>query len=99
MRKNGHPLDSSSSRSNVMTVAVGFNPRTGSRDIAPRRVATVENKPRAIDKPGHFNRRYATNGWGGPYVPWVKTHGYCRIVATRRELTSCCWYKGATRNR
>ena len=45
-----------------MMVAVGFNPRIGSRDIAPRRVATVENKPRAIGQPGHFNRRYATNG-------------------------------------
>ena len=30
-----------------MMVAVGFNPRIESRDIVPRRVATVEDKPRA----------------------------------------------------
>ncbi len=63
--ENGYPLDSSSSRSDVMMVAVGFNPRIGSRDIARSRVATVENKPRAIGQPGHFNRRYATNGGRG----------------------------------
>ena len=59
---NGYPVDSSPSRSEVMMVAVGFNPRIGSRDIASRRVAMVEKKPRAIGQPGHFNRRYATNG-------------------------------------
>jgi hypothetical protein len=50
------------SRSDVMMVAVGFNSRVRSRDIGRRRVATVENKPRAIGQLGHFNRRYATNG-------------------------------------
>jgi hypothetical protein len=61
-RDNGYPVDSIPSRSEVMMVAVGFNPRIGSRDIASRRVAMVEKKPRAIGQPGHFNRRYATNG-------------------------------------
>ena len=58
---NGYPVDASSSRSDVMMVAVGFNPRIGSRDDTRRRVSDwLQNKPGAIGQPGCFNRRYAT---------------------------------------
>ena len=67
-----------SSRSDVMMVAVGFNPRFAiRRNCSSRRVATIER----------FRRRYATQNGRTDRSPWVKTHGYHRIVATRRKGT------------
>ncbi len=50
-----------------------------------RQVWLAQRKMHRMRSPWFLTRRYATNQrWAG-HGPWVKTHGYHRIVATRRE--------------
>jgi hypothetical protein len=64
-------------------VAVGFNPRTGSKAHVFRRVATVEygfwNEERRTGS-GVISQRKGLEGLG---KPCVVTHGYYLLVAPR----------------
>jgi hypothetical protein len=74
------------SRSDPMTVAVGFNPRCNDFKncrVAKRRLKRAFLRASAIQRRPAFNRRYATDTYFWHFQPWVKNPRLPSIVAPR----------------
>jgi hypothetical protein len=75
--RSSHVCPSTRSRSDLLTVAVGFSPRIIERN-RPRRVATLEHP--ALTSTSSLAPR-GTLPWASD--PWAEAHGYRHILAPR----------------